>query len=531
MRIAAIDIGTNSIRMRVVEAPVGGVRRTLDDEKAYTRIGRGMGATGRLSDEAMTDAVAVLRRMMSIAEQHGVSHVRAVATAAVREAANAREFVDRVLAEIRLQIEVISAEEEGRLAFLSAAESVGVHGRCAVIDLGGGSMEVVRSTDGQVTMIASVPLGAVAMSERYHQVDPMPKAEHRRLEKHVRRTLKAALPEDSEPVALLIGSGGSIAAVAALIAAERKQNLTSMHTFEIRRAELIHLLASLVHTSAAERSVMKGLSENRVDIIVAGAVVLDQTMRFLGANELIVNSRGMREGLIIDVLARERGVDSSADRMQGAREFARECRADPRHAEQVRRLALELFDGLEPLVKPEPGDRELLESAALLHDVGYHIAYERHHKHSYHLISYAELPGFTAHDLSLIASIARYHSGALPKARHEAMHDLTPADRERVARLAAILRLADGLDRSRGQRVRSLGIELAGPRLALCLAGEGTLEVEVHGAGRKTDLFEAVFGVRVDVREAARCDDYVPIAERWEMDEQDDRFLNVQRED
>ncbi|MBW6468150.1 MAG: Ppx/GppA family phosphatase, partial [Coriobacteriia bacterium] len=184
MRIAAIDIGTNSIRMRVVEAPVGGVRRTLDDEKAYTRIGRGMGATGRLSDDAITDAVAVLRRMMSIAEQHGVSHVRAVATAAVREAANAREFVDRVRAEVGLRIEVISAEEEGRLAFLSAAESVGVPGRCAVIDLGGGSMEIVRATDGQVTMIASVPLGVVAMSERYHQIDPMPKSEHRRLEKH-----------------------------------------------------------------------------------------------------------------------------------------------------------------------------------------------------------------------------------------------------------------------------------------------------------------------------------------------------------
>jgi exopolyphosphatase / guanosine-5'-triphosphate,3'-diphosphate pyrophosphatase len=501
MRIAAIDIGTNSIRMRVVEAPVGGVRRTLDDEKAYTRIGRGMGATGRLSGEAMTDAVAVLRRMMSIAEEHGVSHVRAVATAAVREAANAREFVDRVRAEVGLQIEVITAEEEGRLAFLSAAESVGVHGRCAVIDLGGGSMEVVRATDGQVTMIASVPLGAVAMSERYHQIDPMPKAEYRRLKKHIRRTLTAALPDDSEPIGLLIGSGGTIATVAALIAAERKQNLTSVHTFEIRRAELIHLLASLVHTSAAERSVMKGLSENRVDIIVAGAIVLDQTMRFLGANELIVNSRGMREGLVIDVLARERGVDASADRMQAARDFARECRADPRHAEQVRRLALELFDGLGPLLQSEPGDRELLEGAALLHDVGYHIAYERHHKHSYHLISYAELPGFSAHELRLMASIARYHRGALPKARHEAMHDLAPADRERVARLAAILRLADGLDRSRGQRVHSLAIELEGPRLTLDLAGDASLEVEVYGAGRKTDLFEAVFGVRVDVRE------------------------------
>ncbi|MDZ4179859.1 MAG: Ppx/GppA phosphatase family protein [Coriobacteriia bacterium] len=499
MRIAVIDIGTNSIRSRIVEAPVGGVRRTLDDEKAYTRIGRGLAATGRLSDEAITEAVVVLGRMLSIAERFDVTHLRAVATAAVREALNADEFVGRIKDELGLEVEVITAEEEGRLAFLSAAESIGLHGRSAVIDIGGGSIEVVRATDGQITFIASVPLGAVVLSERYHTVDPMPEKEYRRLTKYVRRTLRDALAEDTLPVSVLVGSGGTVSAVATLIAARRKLNLETVHTFEIRRAELIHLLASLSRSSSAERAAMKGLSENRVDIIVAGAIVLDEAMRALGANELIVNSRGMREGLVIDLVSRERGIDAAPDRMQSVRDFARTCNADINHAEQVCRMALLLFDELGPALRLDPETRYLLETAALLHDVGYHIAYERHHKHSYHLISYADLPGFAEKELRLIAAIARYHRGALPKTRHEALVDLNRADRTLVSQLAALLRLADGIDRSRGRRVQTMELDLTGAHLRVALSGSSALDVEVYGAQRKSDLFEAIFGVRVDV--------------------------------
>ncbi|MBN2847648.1 MAG: Ppx/GppA family phosphatase, partial [Coriobacteriia bacterium] len=173
MRVAAIDIGTNSIRSTIVEVPVGGSRKTLDDEKAHTRLGRGVNETGLLSDQAMDETVAVLRRMLQIAAQHDVTHVRAVATAAVRNAGNAEVFRERIKREFALELEVISEEEEGRLAFLSAAESVGLEGRSAVLDIGGGSVEIVRAADGEIEFITSLPLGAVVLSERYHATDPI----------------------------------------------------------------------------------------------------------------------------------------------------------------------------------------------------------------------------------------------------------------------------------------------------------------------------------------------------------------------
>ena len=501
MRIAAIDIGTNSVRSTIVEVPVGGPRRTLDDEKAYTRLGRGTGASGQLSDEAMDETIEVLDRMLQIAGQHEVTHVRAVATAAVRDAANGEEFVERVRDELGLAIEVISAKEEGRLAFLSAAESIGLDGRSAVVDIGGGSVEIVRATDRQIEFISSLPIGAVVMSERYHTRDPIPDKELKRMRRYVRRTLTDVLGTDPDPVGTFVGSGGTINTVAALIAAKRDPSISTLHSFEVLRAEVIHLKAALAATTAQERAEMKGMPVNRVDIIVAGVVVLDEVMRVLGANELIVNGRGVREGVVIDTVERERGATGPFDKMHSVREFARACHADVAHAEQVRRFALEIFDGLAPVLGLAGGHRHLLEAAALLHDVGYHIAYERHHKHSYHLISYAGLPGFTAREHRLIATIARYHRGALPKSRHEGFRDLGREDRRLVEQLAAILRLGDGLDRSRGQKVDSVSLDMAPKRLTFALRADVPLDVEVHGAQRKADLFERAFGMRVDIVE------------------------------
>ncbi len=499
MRIAAIDIGTNSVRCTIVEVLVGGPRKTIDDEKAYTRLGRGLYESGRLSEQSIDDTLDALDRMLQIAEQHDVTHIRAVATAAVRRADNAGDFIERVRERLAIDIEIIDEDEEARLAFLSAADGLGVEGRSAVVDIGGGSVEVIRATDRQVEFMTSLPLGAVVLSERYHTEDPIPKGDYERLVKYVRRTLKEALAPDPDPVSRLIGSGGTVTTIGTLIAAQRSPSLTSVHAFEFRRAELIHLLAYLRHSTADQRQRMKAMPEGRVDIILAGAVVLDECMRALGVNEIVVNAHGMREGVIVDTIERERGAAEPFSRTQAVTDFARRCHTDLNHAEQVSRLSLSLFDELAVRLGLDTKERPLLETAAVLHDVGYHIAYERHHRHSYHLITYSELPGFTSHELRLIAAIARYHRGALPKTRHEAMADLKRTDRQRVERLAAFLRLADGLDRSRGQRVRGLRSQLRRSRLVLTLEGDGPFDVEIHGAQRKSDLFERAFGVRVDI--------------------------------
>lgn len=501
MRLAAIDIGSNSIRATIVEVPVGGPRVVLDEERAFARLGAGLAATGRLSETAIDESVHALDMMLRIAREYEVTHVRAIATAAVRTASNGEAFVGRLADELGLEVEVITGEQEGRLALLSAVESLALSGSVAVVDIGGGSVEIVRAFGRELTQVVSLPLGAVVLSDRFRTADPMPKEQYRALGEHVRQALAGGLPE-AEPPGTFVGSGGTVTTLAAMIAAERNPGLASMHGFEFGRDELAELRARLARTTAKERAAIKGMSDGRVDLIVAGAVVLDEVMGALGATRVVANARGMREGIIIDTVERERGPAPRTDRMRSVREFGRQCRHDVAHAEQVCRLALQLFDGLHERLDLDSNDRSLLEAAALLHDVGYHISYEQHHKHSHHLISHAALPGFGAGERRIIAAVARYHAGSLPKAKHEAMEGLDTDDRHTVTRLAALLRAADGLDRSHGQRVSEVRAEVRKGRLRLTIAGRAPLDIEVHAGERKSDLLARESGLEVVVTEA-----------------------------
>jgi len=308
VRIAAIDIGTNSIHCTVFEVLVGGRRKVLDDERAYTRLGRGTSETGRLSDSAMHDTIVALSRMLQIAETYEVSRMRAVATAAVRESSNGKEFVSRIGGELGLEVEVVSEEEEGRLVFLSAADGFGMEGRWAVVDIGGGSVEIVHALNRQIEFVTSLRLGAVYLSEQYHHLDPLPSEDYERLVTYVRRSIADALGNERQPVLRLVGSGGTVSTIGGLVAAEREPGLSSLHGFEFTRAELVHILGSLRDANAAERAAVKGMPENRVDIIIEGAVVLEESVRALGANEVVVNLRGIREGIVIDTMQRERAA-------------------------------------------------------------------------------------------------------------------------------------------------------------------------------------------------------------------------------
>jgi exopolyphosphatase/guanosine-5'-triphosphate,3'-diphosphate pyrophosphatase len=417
----------------------------------------------------------------------------------MRKGTNAEEFSERLKDELGLDVEVISHPEEGRLAFLSAASAFDLEGRVAVMDIGGGSVEIVRSTGREIEFITSLHIGAVVMSERFHREDPMPKEDYKRLRKHARSVLKHALGSDPDPVTTLVGSGGTVNALAAMNVSAKNPSYSTLQGFELRREELIHLQARLARSTSAERHAIAGLPENRVDIIVAGAIVVSEVMRALGANSLWVNTKGVREGIVIDTVDRMRGHERQLDRGEAIRAFGRRCDYDAAHAEQVCALSLALFDQLQDPLELEEQTRPLLEAAALLHDVGYHIAYERHHKHSYHLISYSDLPGFKNRELRMIAAIARYHRGALPKARHEGMAHLDKQERKLVSRLGGLLKLADGLDRTRTQRVTRVEATCEGDTVTISADGTNGLGVELHGAAQKADLMERAFDVRVDV--------------------------------
>ncbi|MCM0081396.1 Ppx/GppA family phosphatase [Geomonas sp. Red32] len=501
-RLAAIDIGTNSIRSIVIESLPNGKYRILDDERVLVRLGEGLNQSGKISEAAGDRAIEALTRQKKIIDGYHVGSIQAVATSAVRKAANGPELVRAIEEQVGIQVNVISGEDEAELAALSAFHNFDLEGvRYLIFDIGGGSLEIITAVGTHTEKLISLELGAVFLTETFLKQDPVTPEELQRLRKHVRKTLKAQYAGELLRMQCLIGSGGAITNIAAMITAAKKERYDSLHGHELLRSEVVHLLAMLSRKSDRERRAVQGLNPDRSDIIVAGVAVVDELMDFFKVNVLKVNERGIREGLILQTLRREGLFVGKRPRSwrDSVLEFANACHFEPEHSRQVGKLALAIFNALNKRFELSEKNARLLEAAALLHDVGYFISYSSHHKHSYHLIRHADIFGFTPRERELIANIARYHRKALPKKKHDEYTRLAPGDRTLVSRLGGILRLCDGLDRRRNSAVESLEFSLEGKSLQITLIGRDDLSVEVHGAMAKADLFEAAFGLKLTV--------------------------------
>jgi exopolyphosphatase/guanosine-5'-triphosphate,3'-diphosphate pyrophosphatase len=497
-RLAAIDLGTNSIRCIVVEAELSGKFRVLDDEKATVRLGEGISRGGAISQAAWRRAMGALSRMKKIIDGYGVIGVETAATSAVRSASNGAEFVKAVADNIGLSIAVISGEEEAELAALSARNNFDMEGtRYALVDIGGGSLEVVTALGSHIDEIFSFDLGAVVLTERFITTDPINQKEYLALRRHIRKTLKDSFPPEEMPVRCLIGSGGTMTSVAAMVMAMRKEEYGSVHCYEVLRSEMVHLLAMLMRKSLRERKSLPGLNPDRADIIIAGVAVVDELMELCKANLLKINERGIREGLLLKGLKRYNllaEVEVPRNWRDACLEFARSCHHDERHSLQVAKLALELFDAVATPFSLGERERQMLEGAAILHDVGYFISYSGHHKHTYHLVRHADLFGFTPREREIIAQVARYHRKSLPKKKHESFARLDPRDQLLVKKLGGILRLADGLDRRRNSVVTGLSCAISKAVFTATVEGEGDISVELFGGKAKGELFEEAFG-------------------------------------
>ncbi len=503
-RLAAIDIGTHSIRCIVVAVDGEGRFRTLDDEKATVRLGENLAASGEIGLEAWRRAEEALQRMRLIANGYGAEIIEAVATSAVRRARNGEDFVESMARAAGVRIEIISGEQEAELALLSARNNFDMqHQRCGLVDIGGGSLEIVVAADNLIEKICSLELGALVLTERFVTADPVTEKDLQRLRRYVRKALKKNVARDEFALQFLIGSGGTMTTIAAMVMAMRDENYGTVHGYEVRRSEIVHLLAMLRRKSLKERRALPGLSADRADIILAGVATVDEIMDYLDVNLLRVNAVGVRQGMILKSLEKHglaNGQPVGRDCMASVLELARHCHVDERHARQVARLVLQLFDVLAaPFDLPDRG-RQLLEAAAFLHDAGYFISYDRHHQHSYHLIRYASLVGFTPLEKEIVANLARYHRKKTPRSKHENFARLPLAARGQVQQLAALLRLADALDRRRNQAVRDLDCRLTDSRFELVLTADEDLAVEIHCAQERGDLFKKVFGRRLVLR-------------------------------
>jgi exopolyphosphatase / guanosine-5'-triphosphate,3'-diphosphate pyrophosphatase len=505
-RLAAIDVGTNTIRLTVAEVQEDGTYRILDEEREMVRLGEHLDRTGRLSDAAMQRSLAALGKMKAIADGFKISELRAIATSAVREAANGRSFIREVARQHKVTIEVISGEEEAQLAFRTASRHFDFQGRpTAVVDIGGGSVEVILSAGMAVDHVYSLPLGAVRVTERLVRSDPLKPRHWKHMKGEIDRTIRDAIRPPAHRAELMIGSGGTFTALAHMTKFERENRHGSVQGYVLTPSEIIHLLRRLRETPLEARRQIPGLSADRADIIVAGAAVISRLVRALDSEQIMVNERGIRDGLLLQMISELPGRSSATqaplpgNRIEWARHFARKAHSNERHCEQVANLALQLFDGVKTRFNLPPESRELLQAAAILHDIGYLISHSKHHKHAYHLIMHGDLPGFTPHEVELIANLVRYHRKAFPKRRHENLAYLDGPDRRLIARLSGILRIAEGLDRTHSQSVTGLKVRALRGRLRVSVEAKSFPQIEVADAARKADLFRKAFDTEIEL--------------------------------
>ena len=508
-RIAAIDIGSNSIRSVVADVSPGGAIRVVDEMKAMPRLGLGVDRTGVLGEGPMRAALDALQRMAALARQLKAERLEAVATSAVRDAANGGAFLDRVHEATGLRVRLLTGHEEARLSFRSAAAhfELGV-GRTVVADIGGGSLELALAAEGLLDRLVSMPFGAIRATEQFlSQVDPKNPSRTREALRELRRAVRWAIRDE---VALkewrgarVIGSGGTFTNLAAIVNARagvQGGGNRSRHGTVVQRADVEHVLAQLAALGPAERRQVPGLNPERADIIVGGLAVAAEALAVFEGRELVLSGYGIREGLLLETaaVAPAAPADPAVARERSVRAFAERCHYEQPHADQVRRLALRLYDQLAARLGCEPGDREVLADAALLHDVGYQISYEKHHKHSYHLVRHADLQGVTPAEQVAIANVARYHRGPAPKRAHANFGALDRALRRRVRRLSALLRVADGLDRGHTNAVGDVVVDAPHDGRLRVEGGaahpEAPLDLELWGAERKAGLLAKLLG-------------------------------------
>jgi exopolyphosphatase/guanosine-5'-triphosphate,3'-diphosphate pyrophosphatase len=511
MRLAAIDIGTNSLHMIVVRVRADLSFEVIDREKEMVRLGAG-GLDGRaLTPEAMHAALQVMSKFRRLADSHGVDEIIAVATSATREAQNGSDFLKAITEATGIRARVISGTEEARLIHQAAAYGVGLAGDVAVvIDIGGGSVEITRGTGLTMEAGKSFKLGVIRLTERFIKSDPLAPRDERKLNRFVNAEVGKFLGQIvKQGFDRVVGTSGTIQSIGAVAVADRASNAT-LRNRRISAKQIRRARKQLVARDLQERLRVPGLEPRRADLAVAGSILLDAIVRRLGASDITLSDMSLREGLVLDYIARHRKEIAQADRYPDVRrrsvvELGERCNYWPEHALQVAKLATQLFDQTRIIHGLTDREREWLEFAALLHDIGVHISYERHHKHSYYLIKNGDLRGFEPEEIDIIGLIARYHRQAAPRRRHEHYGDFNRKRRKVIRTLAAILRLAESLDRSHSQPVSGLEVHDRGDDGLLQLRATGDAELELWAATRHAAEFERLIGkpLRVEVSATA----------------------------
>lgn len=500
MRLAAIDVGSNSVHMMIADVSRDGHIDVVDRIKEMVRLGRRVFTTGRLSSESMDLAVRALGNFRRLARVRRVERMRAVATSAVREARNRTEFIRRIKRETGIGVEIISGIDEARLIFQAARHALGLEGGPhLLVDVGGGSVELVLVKDGQPLWMRSVKLGVARLTERFLLDDPPTRPQLRRLEEHLEAEIGGLMRKARRKGAVrAIGTSGTINTLVAMARAARGEELGRLHGASASTAEIAKLAKQIVEANSALRVELPGIDAKRVDLMPATAVLGDYVLRRSGAPELVACNWALREGVLLH-LARARNHRSSADaRRESVSALAARFAGANTHGKQVAKLAGRLFEATAPVLGLPASSRELLEYSALLHDIGHAIDHDRHNRHSYYLIKNAELFGFEPDEIEVIAQTARGHRKQAPKLDAPDLRALSAGKRRLIRGLAAILRVADALDRSHFGVVKNIDVSYSPGRLIVGLnSREERPDLELWTCERRTDLLSRLLDRQV----------------------------------
>ena len=504
---AAIDIGTNSMHLVVARLAEHGGFEILTSEKETVRLGQGGGEMKRLAPDAIERGLAALERMAQVATSFGDADLVAVATSAVREAANRNEFIERARRETGIEVEVISGFEEARLIHLGVLQALPVYDqRLLLVDIGGGSTEFLIGQGADPIEARSMKLGAIRLTERFFSEAI---ADDRRPTPHevdeCRHYVRAALaPVGGElgghQPEIAIGSSGTATTIAAMAAAERGDDVRQMNGVRFTAAELAAVVERVI--AAKDRGRVAGLDDKRADIILGGVILLEEVFRVFELDAMTISDYALREGVLFDRFADQSGRDLRDLRRANLLRLARQLDPDPEHAEHTALLACQLFDRSQSLHGLGDDARELLEAAAIVHNVGLFISHSSHHKHSYYVIRNSEqLTGFTEHEIELIAVVARYHRKSRPSEKHGEFAALDAADQRLVRLLAGMLRVAIGLDRRHAGVVQTMRVNITDDlmRIEPVPNDLDDLDLEVYAALERSHLLAAALGVSVDI--------------------------------
>ena len=512
---AAIDIGTNSIRLAVVRVEGGQQLTTLALHREMVRLGEGEFETNQMTRAAIERGAFVCAKFADVARGFGAKEIVAFATSAVREAENREEFSERVQQLAGIEVKVISGVEEARLIWLGVSSGIELGERKAVlIDIGGGSTETIVGRavgyePATYDVLESMKLGAIRMSNRFlpdgGPVSPETYAGMQDYVRGVSTQVARKVRESGYDIAL--GSAGTIGGLADIVARYSPETtIVSGRNVTFRLNDLREAVRMLCRLPLEARRNVPGMDANRADIILGGAAVLQTLMEVYGVSQMTTSERGLRDGILLDHLLREdearQRFQSETVRRRSILQLARACNYDAEHAEHIVYLSLRLFDELAALDAHSYGEREreLLNYAAIVHDIGTFLSHSNHQKHAYYLTRNSDLLGFDDKEIDIIANVALYHRKGVPKKKHVNLAELNRDERQVVSTLAAILRVAEGMDRSHLSLVQDLrlqrGVDPA--RFILTMLAKTDCQLEVWGVQNSQDLFELMFAAPLE---------------------------------